>query len=89
LPFEGSEDRNETAHFDSSEKSSRPGTRHWSAEPRVEFQSTRRVNNLLIKAIIDQWLVPAMVEEFLVSSGYITLDRPTPAIAEHTPSVVS
>ena len=53
--------------------SSRPAARHVaSREPILIIQAEATPPDDAIRALIDEWLVPALVEQFLRSSGYQT-----------------
>jgi hypothetical protein len=40
-------------------------------EPRLEFKMPPEPNDALIRAVVDEWIVPAMVDQFLTLNGDI------------------
>jgi hypothetical protein len=54
------------------------------AEPRLEFKMTPEPNDALIRAVIDEWIVPAMVDQFLTLNGDIRARSIRPSDAEHS-----
>ena len=53
-------------------------------EPRLEFEIPSEPNDGLIKAIIDEWIVPALVDQFLASNGDIRARSARLSDAEHS-----
>ena len=53
-------------------------------EPRLEFKMPSEPNDGLIRAIIDEWIVPALVDQFLTLNGDIRARSARLSDAEHS-----
>jgi len=53
-------------------------------EPRLEFKMPTEPNDALIRAVIDEWIVPAMVDQFLTLNGDIRARSARLSDAEHS-----
>ena len=53
-------------------------------EPRLEFKMPPEPNDALIRAVIDEWIVPAMVDQFLTLNGHIRARSARLSDAEHS-----
>lgn len=60
-----------------------------SFEPRLEFKMPPEPNDALIKAVIDEWIVPAMVDQFLTLNGYSRARSTRHGDAEHSAATES
>lgn len=58
-------------------------------EPRLEFKMPSEPNDALMKAIVDEWIVPAMVDQFLTLSGHSRAHSTRRSDAEHSVSAES
>ncbi len=54
------------------------------SEPRLEFKMPPEPNDALIRAVIDEWIVPAMVDQFLTLNGDIRARSIRLSDAEHS-----
>ena len=55
-----------------------------SLEPRLEFKMPSEPNDALTRAIVDEWIVPAMVDQFLTLNGLSRARSARLSEAEHS-----